>query len=247
MPQPDPTNIVGRRVAAFVIDLLLAWIVAGLLFFAFADKVPGYLDFSDASGAHTEVTFGNTQYVVHGGTFWLWAGLVAFVVVDIAVILEGLTGATPGKAILGIRVVREDGQWPGMLKAFLRLVGWIVDGFFCYLVGFVVALTSRRHQRVGDLMASTFVVRLADAGRQVPAAAVPVAVAVPPGVAAPAVSPPPAPSPGGTDAFGRPAGPAAPAAPAASSGPAADWYPDPTGEARLRYWDGSAWTSNTAP
>lgn len=26
----------------------------------------------------------------------------------------------------------------------------------------------------------------------------------------------------------------------------ADWYPDPRGEARLRYWDGSAWTSYTA-
>jgi hypothetical protein len=26
----------------------------------------------------------------------------------------------------------------------------------------------------------------------------------------------------------------------------ADWYPDPHGEARLRYWDGSRWTEHTA-
>jgi hypothetical protein len=26
----------------------------------------------------------------------------------------------------------------------------------------------------------------------------------------------------------------------------ADWYPDPKGEARLRYWDGSVWTDHTA-
>jgi hypothetical protein len=26
----------------------------------------------------------------------------------------------------------------------------------------------------------------------------------------------------------------------------ADWYPDPQGEARLRYWDGDAWTDRTA-
>jgi putative component of membrane protein insertase Oxa1/YidC/SpoIIIJ protein YidD len=26
----------------------------------------------------------------------------------------------------------------------------------------------------------------------------------------------------------------------------ADWYPDPSGEARLRYWDGTEWTSHTA-
>jgi Protein of unknown function (DUF2510) len=27
---------------------------------------------------------------------------------------------------------------------------------------------------------------------------------------------------------------------------AADWYPDPRGEKRLRYWDGSQWTDHTA-
>jgi collagen type III alpha len=29
--------------------------------------------------------------------------------------------------------------------------------------------------------------------------------------------------------------------------PPADWYPDPHGLARLRYWDGDAWTEHTAP
>jgi hypothetical protein len=28
--------------------------------------------------------------------------------------------------------------------------------------------------------------------------------------------------------------------------PAADWFPDPKGEARLRYWDGKRWTEHTA-
>ena len=31
-----------------------------------------------------------------------------------------------------------------------------------------------------------------------------------------------------------------------ASGPPAGWYPDPKGEARLRYWDGKDWTENTA-
>jgi hypothetical protein len=30
------------------------------------------------------------------------------------------------------------------------------------------------------------------------------------------------------------------------AGGAADWYPDPSGQKRLRYWDGSAWTDHTA-
>ncbi len=34
----------------------------------------------------------------------------------------------------------------------------------------------------------------------------------------------------------------------AGVGPApADWYTDPSGAARLRYWDGHAWTDRTSP
>jgi hypothetical protein len=33
---------------------------------------------------------------------------------------------------------------------------------------------------------------------------------------------------------------------AAPATPPADWYPDPTGQARLRYWDGEQWTQNVA-
>jgi hypothetical protein len=37
-----------------------------------------------------------------------------------------------------------------------------------------------------------------------------------------------------------------PAQPAESAGPPAGWYPDPQGQARLRYWDGAAWTDQTS-
>jgi hypothetical protein len=41
------------------------------------------------------------------------------------------------------------------------------------------------------------------------------------------------------------AGVADPGAQAAGQ-PKADWYPDPQGQARLRYWDGTQWTDQTA-
>jgi hypothetical protein len=31
------------------------------------------------------------------------------------------------------------------------------------------------------------------------------------------------------------------------AGPPPDWYDDPWRQARLRYWDGTAWTGHTAP
>lgn len=51
---------------------------------------------------------------------------------------------------------------------------------------------------------------------------------------------------------GQPGGPGAasagPSDPGAQAGgqPKADWYPDPEGKARLRYWDGTQWTDQTA-
>jgi hypothetical protein len=44
----------------------------------------------------------------------------------------------------------------------------------------------------------------------------------------------------------QPAQAAQPAGEAAPAAAKADWYPDPRGEKRLRYWDGSQWTDHTA-
>ncbi len=66
------------------------------------------------------------------------------------------------------------------------------------------------------------------------------AAAAPPAAAAPAAAAPAAAVPAAA------AAPAAGAADAPPPGGAADWYPDPRGEKRLRYWDGSQWTHHTA-
>ena len=65
------------------------------------------------------------------------------------------------------------------------------------------------------------------------------AAAAPPAAAAPAAGAPPAAA--APTAEPSPATPDAP-----PPGGAADWYPDPRGEKRLRYWDGSQWTHHTA-
>jgi hypothetical protein len=60
------------------------------------------------------------------------------------------------------------------------------------------------------------------------------------------------PGPGSAAGSAAPAGaaPAGPTSPAsgggAGGGPPAGWYPDPQGQARLRYWDGAGWTDQTS-
>jgi uncharacterized RDD family membrane protein YckC len=72
-------------------------------------------------------------------------------------LLEASFGATLGKALVGIRVVRTT-QRSALAASAIRNVLRVVDGLGFYLVGAMVAGCSRRRQRLGDLCAGTAVV-----------------------------------------------------------------------------------------
>jgi uncharacterized RDD family membrane protein YckC len=224
--QTDPTTVIGRRVLAALIDAALVLVPLIALVTASLEYLPESRldrpaeefcdDFMDDGGSRlcfdmTDVddrvyfTEGVSGAVTAG--FWLIPPILF-------VLLQGLTGWTPGKLVSGIRVVRDDGRPPGMLKALVRWLLWVVDGFpyFLPLVGFITALTTVGHRRVGDMAASTYVVRSSAAGRPV----------VVPGLTAPA---PPqgyasgvpwattAPAPAADVGWGAPPSPTPPPAP----------------------------------
>ncbi len=76
-----------------------------------------------------------------------------------------MNGQTPGKRLLGLRVLTVDGQPINAMQAILRnlvrgadalpALGGIVP---CYLVGLITASANDRYQRLGDLVAGTMVV-----------------------------------------------------------------------------------------
>jgi len=70
---------------------------------------------------------------------------------------EGAFGATMGKAIIGLRVTRQDGSVPGLGSSAIRNAFRLVDGLPLYLPGFFVVAFSRGRRRIGDFAAQTFV------------------------------------------------------------------------------------------
>lgn len=72
-------------------------------------------------------------------------------------LLEARFGATLGKAMVGIRVVRTNERNPLAVTA-IRNVLRIVDGLGFYLVGAVVAACSDVRRRLGDMCAGTVVI-----------------------------------------------------------------------------------------
>jgi uncharacterized RDD family membrane protein YckC len=76
-------------------------------------------------------------------------------------LFEGLfNGQTPGKRVLGIRVVAAEGIPISGTQAFLRNLLWAFDGFwpFAYLPAIISMLLTKRFQRLGDLAAGTMVI-----------------------------------------------------------------------------------------
>lgn len=70
-------------------------------------------------------------------------------------------GQTPGKRLMKLRVIREDGRPITMWEAIARNLLRIFDSFpaLFYSIGLIVVFLSGRDQRMGDLFAGTVVIR----------------------------------------------------------------------------------------
>jgi uncharacterized RDD family membrane protein YckC len=68
-------------------------------------------------------------------------------------------GQTPGKRLLGIRVVRDGGYPLDFGSTVLRNMIRVIEAFFLYIPSAVSALVSAQNKRLGDLAAGTIVVR----------------------------------------------------------------------------------------
>jgi uncharacterized RDD family membrane protein YckC len=235
--QPHPTKVIGARAGAYVIDSILWSVLTAVAWFALTDR------FDKDTSAGGGFIIGDTRYAFDNSTNrGVWLALAIIFGLAIFVILPGLRSTSPGKSATGVRVVNAEGQPPGIGRALVRSLMWIVDDFpylILPLTGFIVALSSRANQRVGDMVAGTWVVRAEAAGQPVEQLLARAAPAAVPGAwQQPAAGGWQQPQQGGWQQPGQPA-PAAPAQPAG-------WYADPSGQTRLRYWDGSAWTEHTS-
>ncbi|MFN0243557.1 MAG: RDD family protein [Planctomycetota bacterium] len=71
------------------------------------------------------------------------------------------SGRTPGKAAVGLRIVSADGYPATSLQLVLRALVWPLDLFPIVpaSIGLISIAATARHQRLGDLVAGTLVVR----------------------------------------------------------------------------------------
>lgn len=71
---------------------------------------------------------------------------------------EILTGASPGKRLVGVRIVDRNGRTPGIGPLVVRNVLRPVDSLVFYAVGLASVLLTRQAVRIGDLAAGTLLI-----------------------------------------------------------------------------------------
>jgi uncharacterized RDD family membrane protein YckC len=132
------TNIVAQRWGAVVLDLVVCLVM--------------YLTVG--------LTLGDRGL----WPLWLWAAAVVFYFVA----LEGRWGLTLGKLAMKIRVVDRSGQPPGIRRASVRMLLRLLEVNPLLLGGVpagLVACLSKSRQRLGDMLAGTYVLYRDDALR----------------------------------------------------------------------------------
>jgi uncharacterized membrane protein SpoIIM required for sporulation len=137
---------VGSRTAAALVDTALGTL--GLVLLAWI------LSLSSGVGVGERLTGWVAAVVILVFTFGVLAYFVLF---------EALNGGrTPGKQLIGIRVVMETGHSVAPTAAVIRNLLRLIDCYFplCpFLPGLVMIFLHGRNQRLGDLAAGTIVVR----------------------------------------------------------------------------------------
>jgi uncharacterized RDD family membrane protein YckC len=138
---------IGSRGGAAIIDTLIQSVALLVVFVAGASAGAAVSLFS---GRFAEVLL---IAVLALGGFVITAGY--FMVFEIV-----WNGQTPGKRMLGIRVIRESGypirQTDSVIRNVVRIVDWLP---LFYGIGVLVMLFNKRSRRLGDFAAGTIVVR----------------------------------------------------------------------------------------
>lgn len=178
-PNPDPTDVRGRRIGAYFIDFAVLLIPSIFITFFFLEKRADAATCDDIN-ANLELCFaiGDDIFAATDGRVVAMQFFTALLGIAYFVFLQGSSGWTVGKRLVGIRVVNESGAVCGIPKAFVRYLpllvpalipgaGWLLGGLIA-IVEFILILSHKRHQRMGDLMAKTFVVRQDAVGAPVP-------------------------------------------------------------------------------
>lgn len=178
-PPADSTSVIGQRIGAWFIDLLIYVI---LVVAAVALSGTFQVDSIAVPGQTAGENFCSEWEETHKGACSYSDGQVTFVEIERSyvigatllnlvgyIIIQGITGGSLGKLAVGLRVVDDEGKKAGIGRSAIRTLLWVVDGVTCGfpVLGGVLMVSTKGHRRVGDMAAGTYVIDKHQVGQPV--------------------------------------------------------------------------------
>lgn len=150
--QPAPPNVgnkeragFGIRLGAYLLDSLILGVIVTVLMIPLGIVIKVAVGKAPGLGIPLAVV----SYL-----------LVMVVCLAYILVPWAKSGATPGKKILHLKIVRDDGVEPlGYGKAILRMLGYFVSGFILY-IGYLMILFNDEKKGLHDMIAGTHVIRV---------------------------------------------------------------------------------------
>jgi len=137
-------DVILHRILAVIIDYIVMGILSAVILGASIG--PGL-----ATGSPGAFISGLIMSMVLVVVLWIFYGIV----------METWRGQTVGKMVMGIIVVKENGEPCTFAAAFLRNLFRIIDHLpTLYVIGFIVMAITEKKQRIGDRLAGTVVVKV---------------------------------------------------------------------------------------
>ena len=135
------------RGAAFLVDAALVGLLAagGAMLVDLAVQIGGMISSAPEAGLEWLNTAAASLLVV-------WIALCYFT------LFVGTQGQTPGKILLGLKIIRTTGEEIGYGRAFVRWIGQCFS-LLPLGLGFLMVAFSRRKQALHDRLAGTYVIR----------------------------------------------------------------------------------------
>ena len=141
-----PLAGIGSRFIALLVDYLILGAVYLVLSVAYSFFMPGIIAYSKHTALWAAAIFTLLGFLLYWGYFTLFEAF--------------WNGRTPGKRVAKIRVIQRSGRAIGLFESMARNLIRVIDQIpLIYVVGVVSMFVTRQHQRLGDLVAGTLVVR----------------------------------------------------------------------------------------
>ena len=141
-----------RRGIAFSIDKVILQLISITICYIGAKVVVPDFDLTDLSS------------ILPNSLLWSFYGITIILDMVYFTYFHGTTGQTPGKKMLGLKVIQKRGEPMTMGIAFLRWVGYLISKIFLYL-GFIWIAFNRKKLGWHDMIAGTCVVKTGESGQ----------------------------------------------------------------------------------